>query len=64
MPARTDWFRGFHFEFLRYSEFVLKLTRQQQFILSVVLLLFLTGLAVKAWRAGHATEPAPRSELR
>lgn len=30
-----------------------KLTKQQQLFLCVVLLLLLTGWAVKAWRAAH-----------
>jgi hypothetical protein len=34
------------------------LTRQQQVLLLTGLLLFLTGLAVKAWRTMHPTAPA------
>lgn len=35
-----------------------KLTKQQQLFLCVVLLLLLTGWAVKAWRTAHP-RPAP-----
>jgi len=36
------------------------LTRQQQLVLGVVLLLLLTGWAVKAWRAAHPPPAAAR----
>jgi len=40
---------------------VLKLTRQEQLVLSIVLGLLLVGWAVKAWRLAHP-DPAPRVE--
>jgi len=40
---------------------VLKLTRQEQMVLSVVLGLLLVGWAVKAWRLAHPDGP-PRGE--
>jgi len=43
---------------------VLNLTKQQQFVLCAVLFLFLTGLAVKAWRAAHPKVQAAQSEIR
>jgi hypothetical protein len=42
---------------------VLNLTRQQQTVLGVVILLLLVGWAVKAWRTAHpATPPAAVSK--
>lgn len=38
---------------------MIHLTKQQQMFLSVVLLLLLTGWAVKAWRAAHPTPAVP-----
>ena len=38
-----------------------KLTKQQQQFLCVVLLLLLTGWAVKAWRTAHAPPPVAPS---
>ncbi|HWX21970.1 MAG TPA: hypothetical protein VN578_18880 [Candidatus Binatia bacterium] len=37
-----------------------RLTRQEQFVLCIILTLLLTGWAVKAYRAGHP--PAPAAE--
>jgi hypothetical protein len=42
---------------------MLNLTRQQQTFLCVVLLLLLTGWAVKAWRAVHPPPPAGASAV-
>lgn len=36
---------------------MLNLTRQEQGVLAVVLGLVLVGLAVKAWRTAHPSEP-------
>jgi len=43
-----------------------KLTKQQQLFLCVVLLLLLTGWAVKAWRTAHppSSPPAARPSAR
>jgi hypothetical protein len=43
---------------------MLNLTKQQQFVLCAVLFLFLTGLAVKAWRAGHPRVQAAQTDVR
>jgi hypothetical protein len=37
---------------------MLNLTRQQQTVIGVVILLLLTGWAVKAWRTAHPSRPA------
>jgi len=37
------------------------LTRQQQMVICLVLLLLLTGWAVKAWRSAHPPAPPLRS---
>ncbi|MEW6159496.1 MAG: hypothetical protein AB1813_18870 [Verrucomicrobiota bacterium] len=39
---------------------MLPLTRQEQVVLTIVLLLLLTGSAVKAYRTAHPPEPPPR----
>jgi hypothetical protein len=44
---------------LRYITRVLRLTRQEQLVLGVVLSLLLVGWAVRAWRTAHRTEAAP-----
>jgi len=41
-----------------------KLTKQQQQFLCVVLLLLLTGWAVKAWRTAHPPLPAAGATIR
>lgn len=41
---------------------MLSLTRQQQHALVAVLLLLLTGWAVKAWRTAHPPAPAPQAQ--
>jgi len=41
-----------------------KLTKQQQLFLCVVLLLLLTGWAVKAWRTAHPPSPAAAATIR
>jgi hypothetical protein len=43
---------------------MLNLTRQQQLFLCAVLLLLLTGWAVKAWRTAHPPERHPVSAAR
>jgi len=43
---------------------MLNLTKQQQTFLCVVLLLLLTGWAVKAWRTAHPPTPAVRAPAR
>jgi hypothetical protein len=41
-----------------------KLTKQQQLFLCVVLLLLLTGWAVKAWRTAHPPSSAAGATIR
>jgi hypothetical protein len=36
---------------------MINLTRQQQLVIGVVILLLLTGWAVKAWRTAHPAPP-------
>lgn len=41
---------------------VVHLTRQEQVVLTMLLLLLLTGWAVKAWRTAHPPEPASTAQ--
>jgi hypothetical protein len=41
-----------------YIEIVKSLTKQEQFVLCIVMLLLLVGWAVKAYRAAHRPGPA------
>jgi len=41
-----------------------KLTKQQQLFLCVVLLLLLTGWAVKSWRTAHPPSPSAGATIR
>jgi hypothetical protein len=43
------------------TSFMFKLTRQEQRVVAVVILLLLTGLAVKTYRVSRVTELPPRS---
>ena len=38
------------------------LTKEQQKVLCMILLLLLTGLAVKTWRTAHPPAPAAQSQ--
>ena len=45
----------------RMTSFMFKLTLQEQRVVAVVILLLLTGLAVKTYRVSRVTELPPRS---
>jgi hypothetical protein len=48
-----------------YIAHVLRLTKQEQLVLSTVLLLLLTGWAVKAYRAAHPNESTqPQAQVK
>jgi hypothetical protein len=48
---------------LRYIAAVLRLTRQEQLVLGVVLSLLLVGWAVRTWRMAHRIEAAPSAAV-
>ncbi len=41
------------------DELMLNLTRQQQYVIGAILLLLLTGWAVKTWRLAHPRSQPP-----
>jgi hypothetical protein len=47
---------------LGYPPAMVQLTRQEQWVLTLLVGLLLVGLAVQAWRTAHPADPAPLTQ--